>query len=197
MIVEKLHNECIHPGHLRVMVEVRKTYWIIGVRQIAKRIGVKCVVCQRWRRLAVEQKMAELPSFRLCVGFPFENTAVDYFGPFETKYGGRGKKKSYGAVFTCLTTRAVHVELVSDLTADRFLLSLRRFISIYGTPKKVISDNGSNFVGAAREITRMLNSWRRQKAEESPVLDFCEEKLITWTFSTLPPAIIMGLWRAW
>ena len=52
----------------------------------------------------IDQKMADLPSFRLCVGLPFENTAVDYFGPFETKYGGRGKRKSYGAVFTCVTS---------------------------------------------------------------------------------------------
>ena len=114
----------------------------------------------------MEQKMADLPSFRLCVGLPFENTAVDYFGPFVTKYGGRGRKKAYGAVFTCLTTRAVLVELVSDLTTDRFLLALRRFISIYGTPKRIISDNGSNFVGAARELTRMLNSWRREKTKK-------------------------------
>ena len=105
LIVEKIYNDCIHSGHLRVMAEVRKTYWIIGVRQISKKIGVKCVTCRRWRRAPMEQKMADLPS-------------VDYFRPFETKYGGRGRKKAYGAVFTCLTTRAVLVELVSDLTTD-------------------------------------------------------------------------------
>lgn len=185
MIVEEVHaDKCIHSGHLRVMAEVRKTYWILGLRQIAKGVGFKCVVCRRWRSRNIEQRMADLPSLRLCVGLPFENTAVDYFGPFETRYGGRARKNAYGAVFTCLTTRAVHVELVSDLTADRFLLALRRIMSIYGTPKKLRSDNGSNFVGAAREITRMLNSWRRNAKTSSPVLDFCEANLIEWSFST-------------
>ena len=120
-----------------------------------------------------------------------------------------GKRKSYGAVFTCLTTRALHLELVSDLTADRFLLSLRRFMSFYGTPKNLISENGSNF-GTAREITRMLNSWRREMKQDSPVMKLCESKLITWKFSTpksshhngavesmVNLANIMVLWKAW
>ena len=132
----------------------------------------------------MEQKMADLPSSRLCVGLPFENSAVDYFGPFDIRYGGRGRKKAYGSVFTCLTTRAVHVELVCDLTSDRFLLALRRFISIYGTPKKLTSDNGSNFVGAAREITRMLKTWERSEDGDSKIIDFCKKSLITWQFST-------------
>ena len=124
--------------------------------------------------------MANLPSFRLCVGLPFENTAVDYFGPFERRYGYRGRKKSWGAVFTCLTTRAVHVELAGDLTTDRFLMALRRFISLYGTPKKMVSDNGSNFIGAAREITRLLKTWNKLQGGDSMVLDFCENKMHAW-----------------
>ena len=68
----------------------------------------------------MEQMMSNLPSFRLISGHPFESTAMDYFGPFEIKYGYKGRKKSYGAVFTCLTTRAVHVELVSDMSSDMF-----------------------------------------------------------------------------
>ena len=93
--------------------------------------------------------------------------------------------------------RVLHLELVSDLTADRFLLSLRRFMSLYGTPKNLINDNGSNFVGAAREITRMLNSWRREMKQDSPVMKVCEIKLITWKFSTHKASIIMVLWKAW
>lgn len=184
LIVKGAHEKCIHAGYMRVVAEVRKKFWIVGVRKIARDISNKCIVCRRWRNSPLQQKMADLPALRLCVGIPFENTAVDYFGPFETKYGGRGKKKSYGAIFTCLTMRAVLVELVSDFTTDKFLLALRRFISIYGTPKLIVSDNGSNFVGAAREIKKILDSWRRQDTRNSRLLDFCDENLITWKFST-------------
>ena len=185
LIVEEIHRtKCVHSGHLRVMAEVRKRYWILGLRQIAKRVGYKCIICRRWRARSMEQCMADLPKLRMSVGLPFENTAIDYFGPFESRYGGRGRKKSYGVIFTCLSTRAVHVDLASDLTTDRFLLALRRIISLYGTPKRIRSDNGKNFVGAAREITRMLKSWRRSHDIASPVLKFCESNLIEWSFST-------------
>ena len=75
-----------HPGHLRAMAEVRRKYWIIGVRALAKGIGRKCVV---WRGRACEQMMSGLPQFRMTPDQPFENTAIDYFGPFDMKYGYR------------------------------------------------------------------------------------------------------------
>ena len=143
MIVHQIHEHVLHPGHLRVMAEVRKKFWIIGLRSLAKAVGKICVSCRKWRGKSLDQKMADLPSFRLKPGYPFENTAIDYFGPICVKYGYRGRKKAYGAVFTCLTTRAIHLELVTDLSTDAFLLSFRRFISLYGTPKKIRSDNGS------------------------------------------------------
>ena len=99
------------------------------------------------------------------------------FGTFEIKYGYKGRKKSYGAVFTCLTTRAVHVELVSDMSSDMFLLTFRRFISLYGTPKRIHSDNGSNFVGAAKELRMMIKTWRELRT-------VVEDNIIEWTFST-------------
>ena len=78
-----------------------------------------------------EQKMSNLPNFRLQPGYPFENCAIDYFGPFQMKFGRRQRIKVYGAIFTCLVTRAIHVELVSDLTTDKFFMAFRRFISLY------------------------------------------------------------------
>ena len=184
MIVHQIHEHVLHPGHLRVMAEVRKKFWIIGLRSLAKAVGKNCVSCRKWRGKSLDQKMADLPSFRLKPGYPFENTAIDYFGPICVKYGYRGRKKAYGAVFTCLTTRAIHLELVTDLSTDAFLLSFRRFISLYGTPKKIRSDNGSNFVGASKEIKVMINQWKEKNVERSKLSEFCNSKLITWTFST-------------
>ena len=154
LITQQKHEDILHPGHSRVIAEVRKKFWIVGVRSIAKSIEKKCVTCRRWRGMACEQMMANLPSFRLNASCPFENTAIDYFGPFDMKYGYRGRKKAYGVIFTCLTTRAVQVELATDLSTDTFLLAFRRFISLYGTPCEVRSDNGRNFIGAANEIKK-------------------------------------------
>ena len=134
--------------------------------------------------MALEQIMADLPKFRLTPGLPFETTAVDYFGPFLIKYGYRQRRKAHGAIFSCLTTRAIHVELVTDLTADRFLMALRRFTSIYGQPKHIRSDNGRNFIGASNEIRSMLESWRKDSKEKNRFLEFCNENAIEWTFST-------------
>ena len=180
MIVNDVHNSVYHPGHLRVMAECRKKYWIIGIRHLAKSFGYKCVTCRRWRRASVDQFMADLPDFRITQGDPFENCSVDYFGPLTLKFGRRQRTKGYGALFTCLTTRAVHSELVTDLTIDRFLMALRRFTSLYGQPKFIHSDNGSNFRGASTEIRRMFIRWKADKSLKA----LGESNAIKWTFST-------------
>ena len=87
LITKEAHEKCLHPGHLRVMAEVRKRFWIVGLRTLVKGIGSKCVICRKWRGSALEQKMANLPSFHLNASSPFENTSIDYFGSFTMKYG--------------------------------------------------------------------------------------------------------------
>ncbi len=184
LIVKQVHEDTIHPGHGRVMAEVRQKYWVIGLRSMAKRIGRRCVTCRKWRGAAMEQFMKDLPKSRLTPGQPFENTAVDYFGPFHVKYGYRGKKKAYGAIFTCLSTRAIHTELATDLTTDRFLMALQRFIDRYGKPKSMMSDNGTNFVGAANEIRAMIRRWKEDERERKILTDFCNDNEMEWSFST-------------
>jgi hypothetical protein len=184
LIVQQAHKDVFHAGYARVVAEVRKKYWIVGVRGIARRIGRTCVVCRRWRGKAFEQTMRDLPSFRLKQGQPFETSSVDYFGPFDMKTGYRRKKKAFGAVFTCLATRAVQVELVTDLTTQSFLLALTRFIARWDQPKEMRSDNGRNFLGAANEIKRMLEQWKGENEEKQQLNDFCNKNGFKWTFST-------------
>ena len=131
----------------------------------------------------MEQKMSNLPAFRLNPSCPFENSAIDYFGPFTMKYGHRSRTKAYGVVFTCLTTRAIHVELATDVSTDTFLLALRRFMSLYGAPNFVRSDNGGNFIGAANELRAMIKKWK-ETAERIKLVDICNLHSIRWTFST-------------
>ena len=94
---------------------------------------------------------------------PFTHTGVDYFGPSTIKRGKRtrastGTDKRYGVVFTCLTYRAIHLELAGDLSTDRFIMALQRFASRRGNPRSIWSDNGQNFVGAKRDQTAITNN---------------------------------------
>ena len=161
LILIDLHETLGHPGYNRVIGESRNKYWIINGIKLAKNIGYHCVDCRRWRRKQLDQLMADLPNFRIqreCA--PFENIAVDYFGPFYIKFGRRQRIKAYGVVYTCLTTRAVYLDLATSLNTHNFLLTLKRFISLYGKPKRIHSDNGSNFRGASREIAVMIKRWK-------------------------------------
>ncbi len=102
--------------------------------------------------------MAPLPSFRVGKGLhAFEYTGVAYFGPFRTNFGRR-EAKHYGCLFTCMQIRAVHIELVHDLTTDPFLMAFNRFISRRGVPSIIYSDHGSNFVGAELELRTICAS---------------------------------------
>lgn len=184
LIVRDIHEKTFHAGHLRVMAECRKKFWIIGLRKLTKSIGLKCVICRWWRKLPLDQFMSDLPSCRITPGYPFENSSVDYFGPIFIKFGRRAKSKGYGAIFTCMTTRSVHLELATDLTTDTFLMALRRFVSIYGQPKKMRSDNGKNFVGAAAELKKMLKNLQCNHPEKMKLQEFCAKNTIKWLFNT-------------
>ena len=112
LILENIHKQLFHPGHLRVISESRKRFWIVGCRLLAKQIGYNCVICRRWRNKACEQIMSNLPPSRLAIeSAPFQDCAVDYIGPLAMKYGRRARTKAYAAVFSCLTTRCVHLRV--------------------------------------------------------------------------------------
>ena len=115
--------------------------------------------------------MSNLPEAHLAINQPpFTNTGIDYFGPFTVKQGRRtrstdGTSTRYGAIFTCLSTRAVHIELVGNLSTNNFILALRRFISRRGHPKNIFSDNETNFTGAQRELAKSLKSLDQNRME--------------------------------
>ncbi|XP_072377941.1 uncharacterized protein [Diabrotica undecimpunctata] len=105
--------------------------------------------------------MGNLPKERLNLSSPFSYTGVDYAGPFNIKtHKGRGGSiiKGYISLFICFTTKAVHMELVSSLSANEFLLALHRFVARRGKPIKIFSDNGTNFVGAFKELGTFLSN---------------------------------------
>jgi hypothetical protein len=114
--------------------------------------------------------MAPLPEARLKLPFrAFERVGVDYGGPFLTKQGRRkAKAKRYLCLFTCLNTRAVHFEMAYSLDTDSFINAFIRMTARRGTPTYVVSDNGTNFVGAERELRELLEKFDQDKISMKP-----------------------------
>ena len=130
--------------------------------------------------------MASLPKERLALCEPsFTNTGVDYFSPMNVKRG-RVTETRWGCIFTCLTTRAVHLELAGGLTTDSFIMALRRFRGRRGDPKTIRSDNGTNFIGANRELAESLALLNQER-----ITSELAQEGITWYFN-LPSAPHMG-----
>jgi len=98
--------------------------------------------------------MADLPQDRVTPTPPFTYVGVDYFGSFITKEGGKEHKR-YGALFTCLVSRAVHIEVANSLETDCFLNVLRHFIARPGPVQEIRCDNGTSFVGANESFAKL------------------------------------------
>lgn len=189
LIVRHCHMVAAHAGREHVMSLVRADYWIIGARTIIRKIIQECRICRRLSPKPLVQCMAELPADRISPGTPpFTNVGVDIFGPFEIKRG-RNMYKRYGCLFTCLCIRAIHIEVVNSLEADSFIQALQRFISRRGLPQMIRSDNGTNFVGACKEIGRSIEEWN------SKVSEFLRQKCVEWRFNTPAASHMGGVWE--
>ncbi|XP_036146048.1 uncharacterized protein LOC118646704 [Monomorium pharaonis] len=142
--------------------------------------------------------MADLPQSRVREAVPFTKTGIDFCGPFyikERKVRNRAKIKVYICVFICFTIKAIHLEVVSDLTTDGFIAALRRFVARRGMPEHIHSDNGTNFVGAnnkLKEMYALLNS----DTHKEHVAKFANDHRITWHFTPPYAPHFGGLWEA-
>ncbi|GFV23770.1 integrase catalytic domain-containing protein [Trichonephila clavipes] len=133
----------------------RQRFWPLRGRSIARKIVHECVVCFKNKPIVANQLMGSLPRERVNPSFPFLHTGIDYCGPFFIRYKHQRKgtyQKIYVAIFVCLASKAVHLEIVSDLTTDAFLATLKRFVARRGKCATISSDNAKNFVGANREL---------------------------------------------
>ena len=162
----KLHHAC---GSERVFAEIRRRFWIPGGRQVVRKLKHQCVECRRWRAQPEVPRMADLPSARTQIYKPaFHSTGIDCFGPMEVKVGRRAEKR-WGIIFKCMTTRAVHLDLVESMDADAFLLAYNRFYPRKGVPYEILCDCGTNFKGADSELKATLEQLepdlRRKLAE--------------------------------
>nr|CAI5835987.1 unnamed protein product [Callosobruchus analis] len=196
LIVKFEHQISYHAGPQALLAAVREKYWILSGRRLCKDIINKCVVCRKQKAQILSPIMGQLPKSRFDCNFPFEICGVDYAGPFLIKdRQGRGAKlvKCYVSLFICFASKAVHLELVSDLSTETFILALRRFVARRGKPKQINSDNGSNFIGANSEL-KELSSFLRKHS--SSIIDACSEYDIEWRFIPAHSPHFGGLWEA-
>ena len=152
LIIAHCHNEISHQGRGMTISNIRRHgFWIIGCSSAVSSYIHRCVKCRKLRGQVQNQKMADLPVERLTPSPPFTYCGVDFFGPWIVREGRKSLKR-YGALFTCLVSRAVHVEVATSLSTDAFMNTLRRFLSIRGPIRQLRCDCGTNFVGANNEL---------------------------------------------
>ena len=129
LIVQYFHERTRHQGKGMTLNEIRSNgFWVINGSSVVASVISSCVKCQKLRGAVQEQRMSDLPEDRLEATPPFTYCAVDYFGPFIVK-DGRKEMKRYGVLFTCMASRAIHLETANSLETDAFINALRRFIS--------------------------------------------------------------------
>ena len=161
LIIIAAHRRIMHGKTRATLACVREKFWIPNGRQVVKSIIRNCVTCLKAEGPCYKvPDPAPLPKSRVVEGLPFQTTGVDNFGPLFIRKVKKAElsEKIYVCLFTCAVTRAVHLELVEDLSADAFLKAFRRFVSRRDVPKLIISDNAKNFKSAAAKFKGITNS---------------------------------------
>ena len=198
LIIRFEHLRLLHAGHLLTSASLSRRYHIIGGHRAIRSVTRNCVVCRRRSAKPNPQLMGQLPKEQITPDAVFNNVGLDYAGPVYLKQGSMRKPvivKAYVCVFVSLSTKAVHIEAVSDLTSEAFLACLRRFISRRGKPTLLWSDHGTNFVGAKR-ILQELYQFLKESQTNQAVSDFCSSQGIQWDFIPEHAPHSGGLWES-
>ena len=178
LLIEKVHKNSLHVGVSQTLSLVRQKYWITQGRSAVKAVLQKCSICRHYEGGPYKMPpMPPLPTKRVTQSSPFSHSGVDYFGPLFMKSKNESRKV-WVCLYTCLVTRAIHLELMSDMSTEQFLLGFRRFLSRHGKIKEIISDNASQFKLASDIIDKV---WRQILTEED-VLSYAANESIRWKF---------------
>jgi transposase InsO family protein len=190
LLLQDIHKRIGHLGKNSMLAELRQRFWIPHAGQLIKGMLSKCVDCRRYFAHPEVQHMADLPSDRVIGDLPaFSYVGVDYFGPIEVKRG-RTVQKRYGVIFTCSSSRAVHLEVSHSLTTDSCIQAIRRFLARRGPVIRIRSDNGTNLVGAEAEMKRDIASWNQTKIGR-----YLQQHNIEWMFNPPASSHFGGFWE--
>ncbi|XP_076285433.1 uncharacterized protein LOC143218312 [Lasioglossum baleicum] len=198
LIIREIHERTYHAGIQTTLYTTRHRFWLLDGKNQVRKVVRRCVRCIRFRPSPLQGKMGNLPKSRVEETAAFTHTGVDFFGPFfikEKKHRNRNSVKAYGCVFICMSVKAVHIEIVSDLTTEGFLGAFRRFIGRRAIPAHVYSDNGTNFVGANNQLRELYALFESTEFKET-VNEFAVSKSITWHFNPPLTPHFGGIWEA-
>ena len=190
MLIQAYHRQFYHGSNNTVLNEIRQKFQIIGLRRTLRSIASRCIACRIRKAVPFNPTMANLPAGRMAYRLrPYTFCGLDYFGPIQVKIGRR-REKRWGALFTCLTTRAIHIELAHTLTADSTIMALQRLAARRGTPVRIYSDNGTNFHRAEKELKEAVKGIDKVK-----LAAYALNKAIEWSFNAPDASFQGGVWE--
>lgn len=178
-------HECIqHFGVHHVVTKLRQKWWVPSIRQVVRKILKKCVKCLRLKgKPYTTGPPPPLPECRVEDTDPFQNVGLDYTGALRT----REQDKVYILLFTCATTRAVHLELCESMSHEDFLLAFRRFCARRSFPKLIISDNAPTFLQASNYL--------KELSQDPNVITFLGQKRCEWRTIPVNAPWFGGMWE--
>lgn len=177
LLVGEMHTRTKHGGVNDTLVALREHYWVLRGRQIVRSVVRSCVVCKKLEGLPYcSPPSPDLPACRVSDDPPFSHVGLDFAGPLY--YSGtidqKDTSKAYICLFTCASTRAIHLELTRGMNVDSFLLAFRRFVGRRGLPATLLSDNAKTFKSSAKEIRAICRS--------TEVYQYLTDQRTTWKF---------------
>lgn len=176
LIIRREHERAFHAGVDGTLTRVRRKFWIPKGRQCIKQVLHRCLICRKSSVKPAQQMTAPIPRDRLAMTPPFSVVGVDFTGPVYVREGEE-KQKAYISLFTCAVTRGVHLELVSNMSTEKFLLAFRRFLARRGNCRVIYSDNAKSFKSAQKELSSF-----NKIIKNSTVQNFVSSEGITWKF---------------
>ena len=167
-MIKDVHQKIKHSGLGDTLTTLRESYWILRGREAAKRIIKQCVICTKFDGVPFKpQPTPDLPDMRVADSPPFTFTGLDFAGLLyitssKEVQSNESSQKAYICLYTCASTRAIHLELLRDLSVKSFLQSFRRFASRQGLPSTLLSDNTETFKDGSKEVNTIVRSQEAQ-----------------------------------
>lgn len=198
LIIYQEHIRLLHSGARSLLASLNEKYWIVNGYRHVKKIIHKCLLCYRMKAKCAKQLMGSLPSHRVTACRPFQKIGIDFAGPIQVK-NSRVRRaiqtKGYICVFVCFVTKAIHLEIASDLSTDCFLACFKRFIARRGLPTDVFCDNAGCFKGARNELVQLYNL-QTSREHQALVQGYATKEGITFHFVPSYSPVFAGLAEA-
>ncbi|KAL0811217.1 hypothetical protein ABMA28_009646 [Loxostege sticticalis] len=198
LVIESEHLKNLHAGPRLILSRINQRFWVINAMREIKKIIHKCIICWKLKKHVSEQLMGNLPKDRVNVCRPFQKIGIDFAGPISVKQSSLRRSvvsNGYICVMVCFVTKAIHLELCSDLKTVTFLACLKRFVSRRGLPTDIYCDNASTFKCANTELHN-LYKLQNSKEHRAQVQSFSAEKGINFHYIPCYSPVQGGLWEA-